>query len=103
MRLTILAILVFLFSCNSGANKTDAEKADTTTNTANTSADVEAQKEALNKQSKECIAIMNFLEERKNAALAAGNAKEAAFISVRIDSAAMENAKIGQKLMALEK
>ncbi|MBK8495253.1 MAG: hypothetical protein IPL50_09610 [Chitinophagaceae bacterium] len=46
---------------------------------------------------------MNKLEEEMNTVYAAGDAVTAKSIKARIDSAAMENVKIGQKLMALEK
>ena len=46
---------------------------------------------------------MNSLEVDKNAAVAAGNSELATTLQTSIDSVATENAKIGQKLMALEK
>jgi hypothetical protein len=103
IKLTALALALFLFSCNNDEKDTDEIKTETTTNGADSGGDVEAQKEALNKQSRACIALMNSLEEEMNAANAAGNAEAASALRARIDSAATENAKIGQQLMALEK
>jgi hypothetical protein len=106
MKLVALASLFFLFSCNTNDKKSsDAVKTETTTTTNDNtnSGDVDAQKKALNEQSKACIALMNSLEVDKNNAIAAGNAEAAKAFQASIDSAATENAKIGQKLMALEK
>ena len=105
IKLAALAFLLFLFSCNdTDTNKTgDDVKTETTTNETGTSGTVEEQKEALNKQSRACIALMNSLEVDMNAANAAGNTEAATALKQRIDSAAMENVKIGQKLMELEK
>lgn len=98
------AVLLFLFSCNgTDKNKPGDTKTETTTEGTNSSGDTEAQKKALNERSRACIALMNSLEEEKNAAVAAGNSEAVSAIQVRIDSAATENAKIGQQLMALEK
>jgi len=101
IKLVTIALFLVLFSCN------DTEKSNTddakTEQTNDGSASVEEQKEALNKQSKECIALMNALEPDMNAANAAGNTDAAKAIQARIDSAARENVMIGQKLMALEK
>ncbi|MBL0056866.1 MAG: hypothetical protein IPP31_11945 [Chitinophagaceae bacterium] len=69
----------------------------------NPSGDIESQKKALNDQSKACIALMNKLEEEQNAAYASGDSDKALLLKARIDSAAMENVRIGQKLMALDK
>ena len=104
LKLTVLALLLFLFSCNdTDKTKTDDVKTEQTTNDTNAAGDVEAQKEALNKQSRACIALMNSLEVDMNVANAAGNAQLASTLKARIDSAATENVKIGQKLMALDK
>ena len=104
-KLLAFAFLFFLFSCNTNDKKsTDAVNTQTTTTTDDTNGgDVEAQKKALNDQSKACIALMNSLEVDKNAAVAAGNSDLATTLQTSIDSAATENVKIGQKLMALEK
>lgn len=106
IKLTIAACLFILLSCN--ANKESDSNAVSTETTAttddsNAQVDVEDQKKALNDQSRACIALMNALEVEQNAAYAAGDAATAGAIKIRIDSAATENAKIGQKLMALEK
>jgi len=104
LKLTVLALVLFLFSCNdTDKTKTEDVTTEQTTNDTNTSGDVEAQKEALNKQSRECIALMNSLEVDMNAAYAAGNAQLAGTLKASIDSAARENVMIGQKLMALDK
>jgi hypothetical protein len=106
IKLVAFAFLFFLFSCDTTDKKSsDAVKTETTTTTDDnkTGSDVEAQKKALNEQSKACIALMNSLEVDKNAAVAAGNSELASTLQASIDSAATENAKIGQKLMALEK
>ena len=104
LKIAAFAILVFLFSCNGTDSKT-TDSVNTESNSTNTngSGDVASQKEELNKQSRACIALMNSLEDDMNAANAAGNADAASAIKARIDSAATENAKIGQELMALEK
>lgn len=97
------ALLIFLLSCNS-ADKKDSSSTETqNTTTGNSSTDVEAKKAELNRQSKACIAIMNSLDEELRAAQASGDGNKASAIQARIDSAAMENAKIGQQLMALDK
>jgi hypothetical protein len=106
MKLVALAFLFFLFSCNTDdKNSSDAVKTETTTTTDDNTngGDVDAQKKALNEQSRACIALMNSLEVKMNAAVAEGNAEAAKAFQASIDSAATENAKIGQKLMALEK
>ena len=106
IKLIALAFVIFLFSCNTTDNKSsDAVNTQTTTTTNDNTkgGDIEAQKKALNDQSKACIALMNSLEVDKNNAIAAGNAEAAKAFQTSIDSAATENAKIGQKLMALEK
>ena len=91
--------MFILFSCNSN-NESDTNSVSTETTT---TTDIETQKKALNDQSRACIALMNALEPDMNAAYAAGDAVTANSIKTRIDSAATENAKIGQLLMALEK
>jgi hypothetical protein len=102
IKLLSIALLLALFSCNdTEKSNTDDIKTENTTNDG--SGSVEEQKEALNKQSKECIALMNSLEKDMNAAYAAGNGDAAAALKARIDSAARENVMIGQKLMALDK
>ncbi len=104
LKLTVLAVSLFLFSCNdTDKTKTDDVTTEQTTNDNNSSGDIEAQKEALNKQSRACIALMNSLEVEMNAAYAAGNAQLASTLKASIDSAARENVMIGQKLMALDK
>ena len=105
-KLTAILFLFILLSCN--ANKesdTNAVTTETTTGTDDekSATDTETQKKALNEQSRACIALMNALEPEMNAAYAAGDAATAKAIKTRIDSAATENAKIGQLLMALEK
>lgn len=104
--LTAILFAAILFSCNSNNDKgadTPATENIPATDDDNTTVDTEAQKKALNDQSKACIALMNSLEPEMNAAYAAGDAATAKAIKNRIDSAALENAKIGQQLMALDK
>lgn len=107
IKLTTLALAFFLFSCNDGKeNDSKPSGAQTTVSAGDDdkpAGDVEAQKKALNEQSRACIALMNALEPEQNAAYAAGNAELAKSIKARIDSAARENVLIGQQLMALEK
>lgn len=86
MRLkNILAILAISFaSCN------------------NSKSDKQASIAALNAQSLKCISIMNQAGEQQSAATAAGDKATALALQTTIDSAATENAKIGQQLMALQ-
>ena len=106
VKLTAVALLFILSSCNAN-NENDPSTVNTETTTTTdddkTAVDTEAEKKELNKQSLACIALMNKLETDLNAAYTAGEAETARAIKTRIDSAATENAKIGQKLMALEK
>lgn len=107
MKLIAVLFISILLSCNSN-NETDTKATSTETTSATDddatpATDTEAQKKALNDQSKACIALMNALEPDMNAAYAAGDAATAIAIKARIDSAARENVKIGQKLMALDK
>ena len=106
-KLITIALALFLFSCNDGKENDSKPAGAPTTISADDdekpSGDVEAQKKALNEQSRACIALMNALEPEQNAAYAAGNADLARSIKERIDSAARENVMIGQKLMALDK
>lgn len=55
----------------------------------------------LNNQSKQCIVIMNKAEVLKNAAIAKNNEFEMRAHQKTIDSAARENVKIGQQIMAI--
>ena len=98
-KLIAMFSIFFLFSCNDG----DKGKEAVNEQTENASGDIESQKKALNDQSKACIALMNKLEEEQNAAYASGDSDKALLLKTRIDSAAMENVRIGQKLMALDK
>ena len=103
IKTTAIAFMFVLFSCNVN-NENEAKPASTeTTDDGTPTTDIEAQKKALNDQSKACIALMNRLEVEQNAAYAAGDAAAASNLKKRIDSAATENAKIGQQLMALDK
>ena len=101
-KLAAIIFAFFLFSCH-GTDKSSNTINTESTTTTNSRDDLEEQKKALNDRSRACIALMNSLEEDMNAASAAGNAEGAAALQLRIDSAATENVKIGQKLMALEK
>ena len=84
-RLFLLVLPVFAFACHNKAN------------------DSETQKKILNDQSLQCIAVMNSAEVSKDAAMQSGDAATAEKFQATIDSAAKENALIGQKLMELEK
>jgi uncharacterized protein HemX len=64
--------------------------------------DSQAEIQRLNQQSLKCISIMNDCDAQKTAAMNAGNADLAATLQKSIDSAATENAKIGQQLMELQ-
>lgn len=108
IKLSTIAFLFLLLSCNDTKEK-DSIKTETSTSVssddddAQPAGDIEAQKAALNEQSKACIALMNKLEVDQNAAFAAGDAATAQTIKAQIDSAARENIKIGQQLMELDK
>jgi len=104
-KLILVAVLVILLSCNANnENDTKTVNTETTTTTDDESAvDTEAEKKALNEQSLACIALMNKLEPELNAAYANADTETARAIKARIDSTAIENVKIGQKLMALDK
>ncbi len=107
MKLATIAFLFLLLSCNANDN-TDTKTVETQTTTTTDDddkpgGDIESEIKLLNEQSLACIALMNKLETEQNAAYAAGDAEIARMIKTRIDSAARENVKIGQKLMALEK
>ncbi len=107
IKLTTVAFLFFLLSCTDTKEK-DTNQTETSTSVSSDDDDekpaggLEAQKAALNQQSKACIALMNKLEVEQNAAYAAGDAATAQLLKARIDSAARENVKIGQQLMALD-
>jgi hypothetical protein len=103
IKLTAIAFVFFLFSCKDTDKNSTTNNQSTTTTDGSSSGDVEAQKKALNEQSRACIAIMNAVEEQMNAANAAGDTQTASAFKATMDSAATENAKIGQKLMALAK
>ena len=106
IKLMAIVFLFILFSCNGNQeNHSTDSKTETVTGTDDDmpALDIEAEKKLLNEQSRACIALMNKLEEEMNTAYAAGDAVAAKSIKASIDSAAMENVKIGQKLMALEK
>ena len=84
----ILALPLLICSCNHA--KTDTKNNDST-------------KSSLNDQSLQCVAIMNKASDEKDAAIQAGDGQKAAACQVTMDSAARENALIGQKMMELEK
>ncbi len=86
MRTTIisLALVITAVSCND--SKTD-----------NTAAIKE-----LNGQSLECIRIINKADAQKNAAMASGDADLIKASQQTMDSAAKENAKIGQQILELQ-
>ncbi len=100
MKITFMAftILIFTLSCNTNA-KTNNEKIN---NEKNQTENVDAQKKQLNEESLACISLMNSLAQDLNAANASHDIKSSSAIQLRIDSVAGENAKIGQKIMALD-
>jgi len=108
-KLAAIIVLGVLLACNEKNEESNSNGVQTETTTTTTDddeqpgGDIEAQKKALNDQSRACIALMNKLEVEQNAAYAAGDAATATALKQRIDSAARENVMIGQKLMALEK
>ncbi len=85
LKTTVFALSVMLISCKSQTNNNDAAL------------------KALNERSLKCIAIMNEAEALKNAAMANGNTADIASYQKTIDSAALENAKIGQEMMQMDK
>lgn len=85
LKTTLFALSVVLISCKSQTNNNEA-----------------ALKE-LNEKSLKCIATMNRAETLMNAAIANGNTTDAASYQKTIDSAALENAKIGQEIMQMDK
>ena len=84
LKTTVFALSVIFMSCKSKTNNSDA-----------------ALKE-LNDKSLKCIAIMNEAGALKDNASANGNTADMAVYQKTIDSAAMENAKIGQQMMELQ-
>lgn len=97
-------IAIALISCNAGDKTTEPPTpASTTEKPAEQSADKAAEIARLNEQSKRCIGLMNRMDEAKSAAIAAGDTQTAAACQKTMDSAALENSKIGQRLMELEK
>lgn len=64
--------------------------------------DNEAAIKSLNEQSLKCISIMNQADAQKTAAINAGDAATVSVMQKTIDSAALENAKIGQQLLVLQ-
>ena len=80
----IIAGTVLLFSCNSGSSGKEAER------------------KALDEESKKCVRAMSGFEEKQNEAYRAGDAALAARYKNSFDSAAKANIMIGQKMMALD-
>ena len=80
----VIMLAVIFASCNGGKNDNDAAI------------------KSLNEQSLKCISIMNQADAQKTAAVNAGDAATAQAMQKTIDSAALENAKIGQQLMKLQ-
>ena len=95
----LIAAIVLLTACNNEQKPSSSTEPATNTPAAT---DNTAEIEQLNKQSKECIRLMNTMEEAKAAAIAQGDAETAAACRKTIDSAARENVKIGQRLMELK-
>ena len=84
IKTTLLAGTILLVSCNSTTNNNE-----------------KALKE-LNEQSKKCVAILNKADALQRDAMKNGNTAEINIYQKTMDSAAMENAKIGQQMMQLE-
>lgn len=84
IKTTLLAVTVLLLSCNSKTNNNEADL------------------KSLNEKSLKCISIMNKAEALQNDAMTNGNKAEITMYQKTIDSAALENAKIGQQMMQLE-
>ena len=84
IKTTLFAVTVCFVSCNS---KTDNNAATL---------------KVLNEKSLKCIAIMNKADALKNDAITNGNTAEIVLYQKTIDSAALENAKIGQQMMLME-
>ena len=84
IKTTLFAVTVCFVSCNS---KTDNNAATL---------------KVLNEKSLKCIAIMNKADALKNDAITNGNTAEIVLYQKTIDSAALENAKIGQQMMLIE-
>lgn len=80
----LFAATVFFVSCNAKTNNKEATL------------------KALNEKSLKCIAIMNEADALKNDAITHGTTADVVKFQKTIDSAALENAKIGQQMMQLE-
>jgi len=80
----VTVLVLFVASCNGDKNDNDAAI------------------RLLNEQSLKCISIMNQADAQKTTAMNAGDAATALILQTTIDSAALENAKIGQQLMKLK-
>jgi len=106
MRKTAAALAIILFfSCNNGGTSDKGVISDdkaVSSDDKGVTSGKEQQVKELNEQSLKCIRLMNSLEEQKDAAIASGDAATTTSLSQRIDSAATENAKIGQKLLELQ-
>lgn len=98
IKLIAFVFLITIFSCNTNNNKANQSS----NKEINPSESVDVQKKKLNDQSLACISLMNSLELDLNSAQASHDLKTTLAIQKRIDSAAEENSKIGQKLMVLE-
>ncbi len=85
IKTTAIVLALFIASCND--SKTSVN---------------EAKIKSLNEQSLKCIAIMNEADAKKTAATTSGDAAGVTAAQKTIDSAAMENAKIGQQLTELQ-
>ena len=79
-----LVVTLFIVSCNDHKSGNDA------------------QIKSLNEQSLKCISIMNEADANKTAATTSGDMAGVTAAQKTIDSAAMENAKIGQQLTELQ-
>jgi len=84
IKTTLFAVTILLVSCNAKTNNNeDALK-------------------ALNEQSLKCVAILNKADALQRVAMTNGNNAEYYAYQKTIDSAAVENVKIGQQMMQLQ-
>ncbi len=84
IKTTLFAVTILLVSCNSNTNNNEADL------------------KSLNEKSLKCVAIMNKAEALQSEAITNGNKAEITMYQKTIDSAALENAKIGQQMMQME-
>jgi hypothetical protein len=84
VKTTLFAFVIIMASCSDKTNNNEVAL------------------KTLNERSKKCIAVMNEADALKNKAITNGNTAMITAYQKTIDSAAMENAKIGQEMMQLK-